>query len=36
MAINRKRVYRLYRLDGLAVRRRRRKRAARIPRGIVS
>ncbi len=34
--INRKRVYRLYRLDGLAVRRRRRKRAARIPRGIVS
>jgi putative transposase len=36
MAINRKRVYRLYRLDGLAVRRRRRKRAARIPRGVVS
>jgi len=34
--INRKRVYRLYRLDGLAVRRRKRKRAARIPRGIVS
>ena len=34
--INRKRVYRLYRLDGLAVRRRTRKRAARIPRGIVS
>jgi len=33
--INRKRIYRLYRLDGLAVRRRRRKRAARIPRGIV-
>ncbi len=36
MAINRKHVYRLYRLDGLAVRRRKRKRAARIPRGIVS
>jgi len=34
--INRKRVYRLYRLDGLAVRRRKRKRAARIRRGIVS
>ena len=34
--INRKRVYRLYRLDGLAVRRRRRKRTARLPRGIVS
>lgn len=34
--INRKRVYRLDRLDGLAVRRRKRKRAARIPRGIVS
>ena len=33
--INRKRVYRLYRLDGLAVRRRQRKRAARIPRGNV-
>ncbi len=31
--INRKRVYRLYRLDGLAVRQRRRKRAARILRG---
>jgi putative transposase len=34
-AINRKRVYRLYRLDGLAVRRRTRKRAARAIRGIV-
>jgi putative transposase len=33
-AINRKRVYRLYRLEGLAVRQRKRKRAARIPRGI--
>lgn len=33
-AINRKRVYRLYRLEGLAVRRRNRKRAARVPRGI--
>ncbi len=32
--INRKRVYRLYRLDGLAVRRQR-KRAARVPRGTV-
>lgn len=32
--INRKRVYRLYRLEGLAVRRRTRKRAARVPRGI--
>ncbi len=32
--INRKRVYRLYRLEGLAVRRRNRKRAARVPRGI--
>ena len=31
-AINRKRVYRLYRLEGLAVRRRTRKRAARVPR----
>jgi len=36
MTINRKRVYRLYRLDSLAVRQRKRKRAARIPRGIVS
>ena len=36
MTINRKRVYRLYRLDGLAVRRQKRKRAARVPRGIVS
>jgi putative transposase len=35
-SINRKRVYRLYRLDGLAVRRRQRKRAARIPRGKVA
>jgi putative transposase len=33
--INRKRVQRLYRLEGLAVRRRRRKRAAREPRGAV-
>jgi putative transposase len=33
--INRKRVYRLYRLDGLAVRRRKRKRAARAIRGVV-
>jgi len=32
--INRKRVYRLYRSEGLAVRRRTRKRAARMPRGI--
>ncbi len=31
--INRKRVYRLYRSEGLAVRRRTRKRAARVPRG---
>ena len=33
-AINRKRVYRLYRLEGLAVRRRTRKRAAQVARGI--
>lgn len=33
--INRKRVQRLYRLEGLAVRRRKRKRAAREPRGVV-
>ena len=31
--INRKRVYRLYRLDGLAIRRRPRKRVAVVPRG---
>lgn len=35
MPINRKRVYRLYRLDGLAVRRQKRKRAARVARGVV-
>jgi putative transposase len=33
--INRKRVYRLYRLEGLAVRRRKRKRVAVAPRGAV-
>jgi putative transposase len=33
--INCKRVYRLYRLDGWAARRRQRKRAARIPRGTI-
>jgi putative transposase len=33
-AINRKRVYRIYRSEGLAVRRRSRKRAARVPRSI--
>ena len=32
--INRKRVQRLYRLEGLAIRRRKRKRVARTPRGI--
>jgi putative transposase len=32
--INRKRVYRLYRLDGLAIRRRKRQRVALPPRGI--
>jgi putative transposase len=32
--INRKRVQRLYRLEGLAIRRRRRKRVARAPRGV--
>ncbi len=31
--LNRKRVYRLYRLDGLAIRRRPRKRVAMVPRG---
>jgi putative transposase len=31
--INRKRIYRLYRLDGLAIRRRPRKRVAVVPRG---
>ena len=35
-AINRKRVYRLYRLEGLAVRRRKRKRVAVVPRGVVA
>jgi putative transposase len=34
-AINRKRVYRLYRVEGLAVRRRPRKRVAVTPRGAV-
>ncbi len=34
-AINRKRVYRLYRLDDSAMRRQRRKRAARVARGVV-
>ena len=32
--INRKRVQRLYRLEGLAIRRRKRKRVARTPRGM--
>jgi putative transposase len=32
--INRKRVQRLYRLEGLAIRRRKRKRVARVPRGL--
>src|SRR5262249_50692471 len=32
--INHKRVQRLYRLEGLAIRRRKRKRAARTPRGL--
>lgn len=32
--INHKRVQRLYRLEGLAIRRRKRKRVARIPRGL--
>jgi putative transposase len=32
--INRKRIYRLYRLDGLAIRRRKRKRVAVPPRGV--
>jgi putative transposase len=35
-AINRKRVQRLYRLEGLAIRRRQRKRVARTPRGATS
>ena len=34
--LNRKRVQRLYRLEGLAVRRRKRKRAARGPRGATA
>jgi putative transposase len=34
--INRKRVQRLYRLEGLAVRRRKRKRVARAPRGVTT
>ncbi|MGH2505720.1 MAG: IS3 family transposase, partial [Ktedonobacterales bacterium] len=34
--INHKRVQRLYRLEGLAIRRRKRKRVARVPRGTPS
>lgn len=33
-SINHKRVQRLYRLEGLAIRRRKRKRVARVPRGL--